>query len=97
MCLTYSFITCHITISLNETSERNLTGAFSSLWESSNKDKITPHALVKLLEDVGGPVSLEQAQAMMQNWYGEWSKADLERILSSPSTTGTNAPDKDSI
>jgi hypothetical protein len=33
---------------------------------SSNNNKITPHALVKLSEDVGEPVSLEQAQAMMQ-------------------------------
>jgi hypothetical protein len=57
---------------------------------SSNNNKITPHALVKLSEDVGEPVSLEQAQAMMQNWNGEWSKADLERILSSPSISGTD-------
>jgi hypothetical protein len=56
---------------------------------SNDNNKITPHALVKLSEDVGEPVSLEQAQAMMQNWNGEWSKADLERILSSPSITGT--------
>jgi hypothetical protein len=33
---------------------------------SSNNNKITPHALVKLSEDVGEPVPLEQAQAMMQ-------------------------------
>ena len=55
---------------------------------NNSNNKISPQHLVKLSEDVGEPVSLEQAQAMMQHWNGEWSKADLESILSSsPSST----------
>jgi hypothetical protein len=63
---------------------------------SSNNSKISPHALVKLSEDVDEPMLLEQAQGIMQIVIGEWSKADLERILSSQSTTSMDSANRES-
>jgi Ca2+-binding EF-hand superfamily protein len=90
-------ISLEIVMKLFEKFERRdkreeLDRAFELIMEgSASNDKITPHHLIKLPEDVGEPISIKQAQAMMQNWNGQWSKADLERILSSSSTTGTHA------
>lgn len=95
MCLTHSFIHGSSLSSLKferRDKREELDRAFELIVEgSASNDKITPHHLIKLSEDVGEPISLKQAQAMMQNWNGQWSKADLERILSSSSTTGTHA------
>ena len=93
VCLTRSFITfSHLSQFERRDNREELDRAFELIvkgGDSSNNNKINPHHLVKLSEDVGEPVSLEQAQAMMQNWNGQWSKADLERILSSPSSTAS--------
>ena len=50
------------------------------LLDSNQSGKITHEQLMKLSKEIGEPLSLEEAKAMMPN--GDWSQADFERLMS---------------
>jgi len=52
--------------------------------DANPSGKITPQQLMKLSKEMGEPLSLEEAKAMMPN--GDWSEAVFKKLLS-PSTT----------
>lgn len=60
---------------------QELDKCFQLVVDSNHSGKITPQQLMKLSAEMGEPLSLEEASAMMPN--GDWSQAEFERLMSS--------------
>lgn len=59
--------------------EQELVKGFR-LLDSNQSGKVTAHDLMKLSQEVGEPLSLDEAKAIMSN--GDWNQADFERLMS---------------
>jgi Ca2+-binding EF-hand superfamily protein len=60
--------------------EQELVKGFR-LLDSNQSGKITAHDLMKLSQEMGEPLSLDEAKAVMSN--GDWNPADFARLMTS--------------
>jgi Ca2+-binding EF-hand superfamily protein len=48
--------------------------------DTNQSGKITVHDIIKLSQEMGEPLSFDEAQAVMSN--GDWNLADFARLMS---------------